>query len=316
VSRKGVLEGVLFGLAAALGSASAEASPSGERGAVYDVDVAVDLAATLSMALVSSLLDHTKHEWNGVSPCQGRGHAPSAEDLAAIESLPENGGACDASDVEDLDRSIIGNDSDAARRLSDLLLLAMLAAPLAYAGGEAAFSDVEGRGRRFGEDVLVAYEAMAATNVLTNVIKLAVQRPRPFTYDPKEPMNVRFDGDARLSFLSGHASLTFAAATAIAFTGFRRHDGLEPWIAATSAYALAGFAAYLRTAAGKHFVTDVLAGAALGVVTGLVIAHIHLRDTPNDSSSARASGLSGEASRPDSRHDGARPWLLTLQGAF
>jgi membrane-associated phospholipid phosphatase len=286
-----------------------EAAPP--RGSVYDVDIGVDLGATLSMSFVAVLIDYEKRAWTGLSPCSGRGRVPSPEEIAEANALPEDGGTCIERDMAPIDRAIIGNESVLAERLSNVLLSAMLAAPLAYAGGEAAFSDVEDRGRRFAEDALVAYESIAAAGLVTNVVKFAAQRPRPFTYDPEVPKEVRFDGDARLSFFSGHSSLTFAAATAISYTAFERHSGAEPWIAASTAYAIAGFVAYLRTLAGKHFVTDVLVGAAVGVATGLVITRVHARNGPEISSS----GASLQA-HADSRHDGARPALLSLEAAF
>jgi membrane-associated phospholipid phosphatase len=82
--------------------------------------------------------------------------------------------------------------------------------------------------------------------VLTQGIKLAVRRPRP-------------DG-AQFSFPSGHASATFTTATVL-----QRHFG---WKVGGPAYAVAGFVGASRLQENRHYMSDVLFGAAIGIVSG------------------------------------------------
>jgi membrane-associated phospholipid phosphatase len=101
---------------------------------------------------------------------------------------------------------------------------------------------------RVGASLLVA-------GVATAGIKLTVGRVRPDssgtvldTYDP-------FSGHD--SFPSGHAALSFAAATALDRETEARW---VPWVA----YPLAGLVAWSRVRDDRHWTSDVVAGAALG----------------------------------------------------
>lgn len=73
----------------------------------------------------------------------------------------------------------------------------------------------------------------------------------------------RPDGSDRRSFPSGHTSAAFAAATSI----FERR-GAEEGIPALAVASLVGLA---RVKADKHHWYDVVAGAAIGTASGLVI---------------------------------------------
>jgi membrane-associated phospholipid phosphatase len=73
---------------------------------------------------------------------------------------------------------------------------------------------------------------------------------------------LRPDRSDRFSFPSGHSSSTFAAAEFI-----RKRYG---WQFGLPAYALATFTAYSRVESRKHFVHDVAAGAALGILSSYI----------------------------------------------
>ena len=87
--------------------------------------------------------------------------------------------------------------------------------------------------------------AQTINGVLTQGIKLAVQRQRP-------------DG-GRYSFPSGHTSATFATATVL-----QRDLG---WRVGVPAYAVAAFVGVSRIQGNHHYPTDVLFGAAIGIVS-------------------------------------------------
>jgi membrane-associated phospholipid phosphatase len=93
------------------------------------------------------------------------------------------------------------------------------------------------------------YKSFAASWLTTRGLKYMITKPRP-------------DNSDNNSFPSGHASTTFQAAAYI-----RKRFG---WKYGLPAYAGASFVAYSRVYAEKHYVEDVLAGAAIGIVAAEV----------------------------------------------
>jgi undecaprenyl-diphosphatase len=119
---------------------------------------------------------------------------------------------------------------------------------------------LRGRPRVF---VLVAVADLVAS-AAANLLQRLVERPRPEV--------------ARLlalphshSFPSGHASTSFACATVLAL--------LEPRLRAP-ALLLAAAIAFSRLYVGVHYPTDVLAGAALGGLIGLLTSAAARRRSP------------------------------------
>jgi membrane-associated phospholipid phosphatase len=130
--------------------------------------------------------------------------------------------------------------------------------------------------------VVVLVETATVNAALTTAVKFAVGRPRPFSYGLDGSGRDPTDGDARLSFYSGHSSTTFAMATAYAYLFTARHPRSR-WVPPVwiLGYALAGTTAALRVAAGKHFYSDVIVGAIAGTAVGVAIPAVHrLSKTP------------------------------------
>ena len=92
--------------------------------------------------------------------------------------------------------------------------------------------------------------AQIVTQSLTFVIKASTGRERP-------------DGANHRSFPSGHASASFASATVL-----QRHYG---WKAGIPAYAGAGLVAASRLNESRHYLSDVVFGAALGIMVGRTV---------------------------------------------
>jgi membrane-associated phospholipid phosphatase len=98
------------------------------------------------------------------------------------------------------------------------------------------------------------------TQAITHGIKVATQRARP-------------DGTAS-SFPSGHTSTSFAVATVV-----QRRYG---WKVGVPAYAAASYIAASRVNDRRHFASDVIFGAGLGLAVGLTVT----RDNPRAGSFA------------------------------
>ena len=92
---------------------------------------------------------------------------------------------------------------------------------------------------------------------LNYAVKLIVKRPRPVL----EGLPSLGGAPSSLSFPSAHATSSFAVATAM--------TRVEPL--AALAFLLAGALAFGRPYLGMHYPSDVLAGAILGVVLGLLV---------------------------------------------
>lgn len=119
------------------------------------------------------------------------------------------------------------------------------------------------RTRRAGAAILVALAFCTLTVDLA--LKPLVARPRPFMLDAGVELLIPKPGG--WSFPSGHSAKSFAAAAALAASlpaGCRRF--------AAPAFLLAILIACSRLYLFVHFPTDVLAGAALGAVLGIVAA--------------------------------------------
>lgn len=126
-------------------------------------------------------------------------------------------------------------------------------------------------GTMYTETMLLAYG-------LKELGKLCVNRTRPYMYDSDYPTSGIDDGDWCKSFPSGHTTLAFAGATFTSYvfcTMFPDSNMKTPVIAAS--YSLALATAVFRVAGGNHFMTDVIAGAAIGTLCGFVVPYIHTR---------------------------------------
>ena len=92
---------------------------------------------------------------------------------------------------------------------------------------------------------------LTLTQLVVAPIKMATRRRRP-------------DGSNRLSFPSGHTANAFAVARLIQ----REHD--NRW--ALPFYVLAGYTAAGRIEEGRHYLSDVAMGAAMGLIVGSAVS--------------------------------------------
>lgn len=130
-------------------------------------------------------------------------------------------------------------------------------------------------------DAIIYSETAVITWALTDVVKMAVRRPRPLAYTEAEahrddPEWSNSDTDSALSFFSTHAALTGAIGATATYLAFARSPGkLRPWLTLALAVGMTSFVSVERVRAGKHFPTDVLAGAFAGAGIGVLVPHLH-----------------------------------------
>jgi membrane-associated phospholipid phosphatase len=113
--------------------------------------------------------------------------------------------------------------------------------------------------RWIGEASLFVFVSIALSGILVNVIKVLVGRARPKLLDLDAGLSpLSFQGDFH-SFPSGHSNTAFALALALGFLAPRFRVPL---------LLLAGLVAASRVVVSAHFVTDIVGGAAVAVITG------------------------------------------------
>ncbi len=110
----------------------------------------------------------------------------------------------------------------------------------------------------FITSVFAAFAAATLSRILVEAIYYVYKRPRPSKSDNIEPLFV----SANPSFPSGHAAFFSAIATALILLD-------TPF--ALSIFVATAVLCIARVLAGIHFLSDILAGYALGVGTTLIL---------------------------------------------
>jgi membrane-associated phospholipid phosphatase len=188
--------------------------------------------------------------------------------------IPVDSGALWKTQLLPIDDRLEGRLSQQAAGTSDTLAAVDVVTPLALLVAQGGGIN-EASGRR----ALLYTETIAASLVLNGITKYLVGRPRPYVYSRDARVQAYADGqgkDSRLSFYSGHASTTFAAAVAGSFLYAQAAgDARSRAVVWGFELALAGATADLRTRAGKHFYSDVLVGALVGGAVGYLVPRLH-----------------------------------------
>ena len=96
--------------------------------------------------------------------------------------------------------------------------------------------------------------SVVSSAIVSNILKYAINRPRPFvTY----PFLEKVTSGGSPSFPSGHTADAFSIATSLSIA-------YPKWYIIIPAYGWAGVVAYSRMDLGVHYPSDVFAGAIIG----------------------------------------------------
>ena len=128
---------------------------------------------------------------------------------------------------------------------------------------------------RLIDDITPVAETVAVSQVLVAFVKIMTARTRPYAYFHNA--KIVSSQEDYLSFPSGHASLGFAITAGSAMVCHWRHYWTEPYVWGTG-IALSVSTEYLRMAADKHWLSDVLVGGFVGIGAGLLIPSLMRRD--------------------------------------
>jgi hypothetical protein len=113
-------------------------------------------------------------------------------------------------------------------------------------------------------------ESLVLTGALTSIFKVGFGRARPdsgFEKDHFTPVTFEL---SQLSFPSGHTSTVFALATTLSLE-LGDEAPWVPWVA----YPVAAWTGVGRILDQRHWLTDVVAGAAVGIFSARVINRLH-----------------------------------------
>ncbi len=152
---------------------------------------------------------------------------------------------------------------------------------------------------RFPVDALLITEATVLAGDLNQLAKFAFARERPFVhYLPRAPDAIRALTDSptddNLSFFSGHTTLAFAVATSAGTVNSLRGYTLAP-VVWSAGMTMAVAVAYLRIAADKHYLSDVITGAVVGSIVGVGVPLLFHSASSASTSSTTPPTASGQA---------------------
>ena len=177
--------------------------------------------------------------------------------------------SCNPGDLNALDRTTAGFWNTTWGTASDVGI-----ASIVVGSGAVLIAD-EGALPALNDAVVIAEAGLTAT-AFSSILTLAAGRPRPFLYGDKAPLATRNSADGGLSFLSSHASVSFAVATSLYMTERRLHPGEQfPYVILGVGLAAASFVASTRVLAGRHFITDSVGGAVVGTSVGVLVPALH-----------------------------------------
>lgn len=227
--------------------------------------------------------------------------------LAQGAHAPEACRWCAANPLDDAARGARWSRPAVANTLSNVLLGVTPAWSL---GSLAAVGPRDGWRGEHWTNGLIVLESVFTAMLVNQVVKLEVGRARP---DVHNCCAARCGAGLRcaqksfednLSFFSGHATWSFAYAAASGTVASLRGYRGAPLVWG-GGLAFAAATGYLRMAADRHYLTDVLTGAVVGTLVGALLPRAHLIE-----------GSSGSApAAPAASPAATQPWI-TVGGAF
>ena len=135
-------------------------------------------------------------------------------------------------------------------------------------------SDADASASRLIDDVLPVAETVAIVQVGTQLGKYLVARQRPYAHYATTTLDPNADNNS--SFWSGHSVLGFAITSAAGTVCHFRGYWTEPYVWGAG-IALSLSTEYLRIAADKHYLSDVVTGGLVGLGVGLLVPRLMQR---------------------------------------
>jgi membrane-associated phospholipid phosphatase len=119
-------------------------------------------------------------------------------------------------------------------------------------------------------------EAMTASGLLYSTAVNLTNRYRPFTYNKNSPMDLAVGSNAKKSFFAGHVTLVATSSFFMAKVYEQYYpDSKLKWVFYGGAGVMTAATAVMRNLAGMHFLSDVLLGAGVGMLSGILVPGLH-----------------------------------------
>jgi membrane-associated phospholipid phosphatase len=119
-------------------------------------------------------------------------------------------------------------------------------------------------------------QSMSVTGLLYTGSVYLTDRYRPYAYNPNVPMQKRTRGGAKNSFFAGHVALVGTSTFFIAKVLNDYHpDSKVKWLPFTLAGLATGTTGLMRYRGGQHFISDIAIGTVVGVLSGILVPHVH-----------------------------------------
>ena len=182
--------------------------------------------------------------------------------------------ALDRNDITPFNRSAIDHYSEKAQKAGDILFYGSMPLPLILLLDKKIRHDA-------GKVGFLFLESMAVTGLLYTGAVYFYDKYRPYAYNTEVDMGKRKGGGAKNSFFAGHVALVGTSTFFMAKTYSDYHPEFRAkWLLYGIAGAATAATAYFRYDAGQHFPTDILIGAAVGPLSGLLVPSFHkVKDT-------------------------------------
>jgi membrane-associated phospholipid phosphatase len=178
-----------------------------------------------------------------------------------------------ASTINSLDRKAMFNYNQSAARNSDIILYTV--ASITTASIISTALNTETKKHNLWNNAVMALEANLLNVGITELTKNTVQRIRPYAYNYQVPLSEKVTLDTKRSFFSGHTSVVATNSFLTAHLVSNYIEIEKKWLIWVPAALIPAYTGFERVRAGKHFVSDVVVGYAIGMSCGLVIPQIH-----------------------------------------
>jgi len=173
----------------------------------------------------------------------------------------------------DLSRSATWSNPLAANTLSNVMQFAIPVGVMGYGLLQGYLLDDPASG---WADVLLITQATSLAMLTNVIVKYTTGRARPYVWQGNSDLYPASVSDANVSFFGGHTTFVFAVVVSGSTLFFMQGMPGAPWVLGVG-LAAAAFTGYLRMAANKHYLSDVLVGAGVGSLVGWAVPYLFHR---------------------------------------